>query len=159
MAQKDPDRFERTIDLRAPRSRVWRAISTPKEVGTWFGLGESLELIGDFVPGAKISGKWTIDGKETTERFCIIEAVEPEHRLSFLWVPYEVPPGEDPDQHLTTRVEFLLEELPNGTRLKVSETGFAKLPPDKQYKRDQNETGWTRLLEGIDRYLRGSDAR
>jgi uncharacterized protein YndB with AHSA1/START domain len=155
MAGKDFDRFERSIELRAPKSRVWRAISNPKEFGAWFGLGESLELIGDFAPGSKITGKWVFEGKESLESFCTIETVEPERRVSFFWVPYEVAPGEDHDKQVKTHVELIVEEIAQGTRLTVVESGFSKLPADKQYKRDQNETGWAMQLEGVEQYLLG----
>jgi len=91
----DNDRVEKTIELKAPRSRVWRAISNGKDFGTWFGLGSPLELVGDFVPGAVISGTWTVDGREVNEPFCTIEKVEPERLLAFIWVPYELAPGDD----------------------------------------------------------------
>lgn len=155
MSPKDPDRVEKTIELRAPRARVWRAIADPQEFAAWFGLGETFELVGDFVPGAKIAGKWKMDGRELVEAFCTIEAIEPERRLSFFWVPFEVPEGEDHAKQPTTRIEFLLEEIANGTRLTVVESGFSKLPADKQYKRDQNETGWTLQLEGIAQHILG----
>ena len=32
------DRIEKKILLRAPRERVWRAISDAKEFGSWFGV-------------------------------------------------------------------------------------------------------------------------
>src|SRR5687767_11614923 len=147
----DSDRIEKTIDLRAPRSRVWRAISSGKEFGAWFGLGEPLELVGDFVPGAKISGKWG----GVTEHFCTVETVEPERLLAFHWVPYELPPGEDPAKHPTTRIEFRLDEIANGTRLTVSESGFSKLPPDKQYTRNKNGRGWEVQVHSIAQHVLG----
>jgi uncharacterized protein YndB with AHSA1/START domain len=155
MSKIDPDRVERSIELRAPRSRVWRAISNPKEFGAWFGLGEPLELVGDFVPGAKIAGKWRGDGRDIIEHFCTIDAVEPERRLSFHWVPYEVPEGDDHAKHVQTRIEFRLEDTAGGTRLTVIESGFTKLPPDKQYKRDQNQDGWTLQLQSIAQHIHG----
>src|SRR5688572_31216626 len=90
------DRVEKTIELKAPRARVWRAISNGKDFGAWFGLGSPLELVGDFVPGAEISGRWVVDGKETVEHFCTVEKVEAEKLLAFHWIPYEIPPGDDP---------------------------------------------------------------
>jgi uncharacterized protein YndB with AHSA1/START domain len=149
------DRVERTIELRAPRSRVWRAISNPKDFGTWFGMGDPLELQGDFVPGGRIVGIWQVGGKQTREAFCTIERIEPEHLLSFHWVPYEVPEGEDHAKHPHTRIELRLEEIPTGTRVIVSESGFAKLPADKQYKRDQNADGWDAQLRSIARHVLG----
>ncbi|MEP6471794.1 MAG: vanillate O-demethylase oxidoreductase VanB, partial [Acidobacteriota bacterium] len=47
------DRIEKSILLRAPRSRVWRAIATPEEFGAWFGV----KLEGAFAPGARVSGR------------------------------------------------------------------------------------------------------
>jgi uncharacterized protein YndB with AHSA1/START domain len=155
MSKVDPDRVERSIELRAPRSRVWRAVSSPKEFGAWFGLGESLELVGDFVPGARIAGKWRVDGRDVVEHFCTIDAIEPERMLSFHWVPYEVPAGEDHAEHPQTRIELRLEDMPGGTRLTVVESGFARLPPDKQYKRDQNADGWTIQLQSIAQHIHG----
>ncbi len=155
MSKVDPDRVERSIELRAPRSRVWRAVSNPKEFGAWFGLGESLELVGDFVPGARIAGKWRVEGRDVVEHFCTIDEIEPERMLSFHWVPYEVPAGEDHAKHQQTRIEFRLEDMAGGTRLTVVESGFAKLPPDKQYKRDQNGDGWTLQLQSIAQHIHG----
>ena len=41
------DRIEKTVLLRAPLARVWRAVSDAKEFGTWFGV----EFDGPFVAG------------------------------------------------------------------------------------------------------------
>jgi uncharacterized protein YndB with AHSA1/START domain len=145
----DRDRVEKTIELRAPRSRVWRAISNGKDFGAWFGLGTPLTLVGDFVPGAQISGQWTVDGRAVNEHFCTIEKVEPERLLAFSWVPYELSPGDDHTKHPVTHVEFRLEDTADGTRLTVVESGFAKLPADKQYKRDENGEGWAIQVHSI----------
>ncbi len=149
------DHVARTIDLRAPRARVWRAISSAKEFGTWFGLGEPLHLEGDFVPGAKIIGRWQAGDREVRELFCTIEMIEPERALSFRWVPYEVPEGDDPAKHPTTRIEFRLEDIEIGTRLTVVESGFSALPADKQYKRAQNGEGWAVQLQSIAQHVLG----
>ena len=99
----DHDRVERSIELRAPRSRVWRAISNAKDFGTWFGMGEPLELQGDFVPGARIVMAGKLGGAPVSGLFCVIEKVEPETYLAFRWVPYEIPDGEDPAKHVRVR--------------------------------------------------------
>ena len=151
----DPDRVEKVIELRASRARVWRAIASAKEFASWFGLGEPLRLEGDFVPGARIVGVWPAGERETRELFCTIEHVEPERRLSFHWVPYEIPAGDDPAKHPTTRIEFRLEDSDIGTKLTVVESGFAKLPADKQYKRDQNAQGWAIQLQSIAQHVLG----
>src|SRR4051812_35214933 len=49
------DRIEKRVLLRAPRERVWRAISDSKQFGTWFGV----EFDGPFIAGARVTGKMT----------------------------------------------------------------------------------------------------
>src|SRR5687767_14758914 len=49
-------RIERRVTLRAPVSRVWRAIADAEEFGRWFGF----TLEGPFVAGQTIKG--TFDG-------------------------------------------------------------------------------------------------
>ena len=50
------DSVEKTIELRAPRARVWRAISNAQDFGTWFGLGEPLDVVFDGVSSVDNSG-------------------------------------------------------------------------------------------------------
>lgn len=152
----DPDRVEKSLDVRAPRSRVWRAISDAREFGTWFGLGEPLELQGTFEPGGRILVRWA--GRREPELFCTIERVEPERLLAFRWVPYEIADGDDPARHPTTLIEMRLADCDIGTRLTISESGFAALPADKQYKRDQNGMGWAIQLQSIAQHLVGGVA-
>lgn len=149
----DRDRVEKTIELRAPRDRVWRAISNAQEFGTWFGVGEPLKLQGDFVPGARIMAQWA--GRPSPEWFFTIDVVDPERLLAFRWVPYEIPKGDDPAKHPTTRIEMRLDDTPTGTRLTIVESGFAKLPADKQYKREQNGLGWAIQAESIAQHVLG----
>lgn len=80
---------------------------------------------------------------------------EPERLLAFTWIPYELPTGADPSGHPTTRIEFRLDEIANGTRLTVVESGFAKLPPDKQYKRVENAEGWAIQVHAIAQHVLG----
>jgi uncharacterized protein YndB with AHSA1/START domain len=149
----DNDRVEKTIELRAPRSRVWRAISNAQEFGTWFGVGEPLKLEGDFVPGGRILAQWA--GRATPEWFFTIETVEPERLLAFRWLPYEIAKGDDPAKHPTTLIEMRLDDTAIGTRLTIVESGFAKLPADKQYKREQNGLGWAIQAESIAQHVLG----
>jgi uncharacterized protein YndB with AHSA1/START domain len=46
------DRIEKKILLRAPRKRVWRAVSDSTEFGSWFGV----KFDGPFVPGTPLHG-------------------------------------------------------------------------------------------------------
>jgi uncharacterized protein YndB with AHSA1/START domain len=150
---EDPDRVEKTLDLRAPRTRVWRALSNTRDFGSWFGLGEPLDLEGTFEPGGRIMVRWA--GRKDLELFCTVVTVEPERLLAFRWVPYEIGEGEDQARHPTTLIEMRLSDTATGTRLTISESGFAALPADKQYKRDQNGMGWAIQLQSIAQHLLG----
>lgn len=54
------DRIEKTIELKAPVSRVWRALSDYREFGKWFRV----RLEGPFVPGQSARGQITYPGYE-----------------------------------------------------------------------------------------------
>src|SRR5579871_5546523 len=108
------DRIEKTIVLRAPRARVWRALSRADEFGAWFGVA----LEGAFTPGAHLTGRFSADhGRLTMD--ITVEQVRPEDLLSYRWHPYAVEPGVDYASEPTTLVEFHLAEVTGGTRLTV----------------------------------------
>jgi uncharacterized protein YndB with AHSA1/START domain len=48
----DADRIEKKVLLRAPRPRVWKALTDSREFGSWFGV----KFDGPFVAGAAMRG-------------------------------------------------------------------------------------------------------
>ena len=146
------DRIEKTTVIRAPRSQVWRAITTADEFGAWFGA----RVTGAFVPGARVSGPITTPGYEHFTLALQIERVEPERLFAYRWHPYAIEPGVDYSKEPTTLVEFRLDDAAGGTRLTVVESGFDQLPAER---RDlafrMNEGGWAAQVENIDRYVIG----
>ena len=56
-----PDKIEKRVTLRAPVSRVWRAISDAREFGSWFGF----ELEGEFAAGKAMKGVFLGELDET----------------------------------------------------------------------------------------------
>src|SRR6185436_13188642 len=113
------DRIEKSVILRAPRARVWRAISSAEEFGAWFGV----KLEGALTPGARVLGKITTPGYEHLTMEVMVERLEPEHLLSYRWHPYAIDPGVDYSSEPTTLVEFQLDEVAEGTRLTLTESG------------------------------------
>lgn len=140
------DRIERTIVLKASRSRVWRALTDSKEFGTWFRA----LLDTPFLLGQKTTGRITYPGYEHMAFEAIVDRIEPETVFAFRW-----PPGADaaPDTPMT-RVEFTLSDVEGGTKLTVIESGFDQLPADVRDKafRD-NEGGWTEQMKNIEAYV------
>jgi uncharacterized protein YndB with AHSA1/START domain len=146
------DRIEKTIVLRAPRSRVWRAITTPAEFGAWFGVS----FTGAFTPSARVSGRITTKGYDHLTMEILVERVEPEHRFSYRWHPYAIDPNVDYSAEPTTLCEFTLEEVPDGTRLTVVESGFDRIPAARRSEAFRmNDGGWAAQLVNVDRYLAG----
>ncbi len=144
------DRIEREIDLKAPRSRVWRALTDSKEFGAWFRA----EMRDAFAPGARARGQITHPGYEHVTLDLVVERMEPEHLFSYRWHPYAVDPAQDYSREPTTLVVFELTETPGGTHLKVTESGFDQIPlarRDEAFRK--NSGGWKGQVENIARYV------
>jgi uncharacterized protein YndB with AHSA1/START domain len=145
------DRIEKQIVLRSPRARVWRAVSDAKEFGEWFGVA----FDGAFAPGARLKGRVTRPEEYAGLTFeVIVERVEPERLLSYRWHPNAHEPGVDYSKEPTTLVAFELESHPEGTLLRVVESGFDAIPAsrrDEAYR--SNEGGWAEQMQAIARYL------
>src|SRR6185503_13647860 len=101
------DRIEKQIILKAPRSRVWRALTDSQEFGTWFRV----KLDSPFAAGRPVSGQVTYPGYEHVRFSVEVERMEPETLFSFRWHPYAVDPKKDYSKEPTTLVEFRLEEV------------------------------------------------
>jgi uncharacterized protein YndB with AHSA1/START domain len=144
------DRIEKEIVLRAPRSRVWRALANAEEFGTWFGV----KLDGAFAPGARVSGQITLPDHGPVTIEMAIERMDPESRMSYRWHPYAVESGVDYSSEPTTLVEFQLEEVAGGTQLTVVESGFDRIPAARRAEAfHMNDAGWAEELENIARYV------
>jgi uncharacterized protein YndB with AHSA1/START domain len=146
----DEDRIERTIELKAPRSRVWRALTDHREFSEWFGVN----LESPFVAGQMTAGQITIPGYEHVRMELVVQAIEPEDLFSYTWHPYAIEAGVDYSGEEPTLVEFRLEEIDGGTRLTVSESGFANLPAARRAEAFRmNDRGWAAQLESIEEHV------
>ena len=148
------DRIEKQILLRAPRSRVWRALADRKEFGDWFGVNFPP---GRFKAGDEVSGNITYPGYEHLTMTVVVENVEPERLLSYRWHPNAIKPETDYSKEPMTLVEFTLSDARGGTLLKVVETGFDRIPAAR---RDEawrsNDGGWTEQRKRIERHVTAS---
>ena len=139
------DRIEKRVVLRAPRSRVWRAISDAKEFGTWFRL----TVDGPFAPGTTVRGSH--DNFKVEMR---IERVEPERYFSYRWHPYPKDPARDYAEEPMTLVEFTLEDAEGGTALTIVESGFDRIPPARRAEAFRmNTEGWAAQIKNLERYV------
>lgn len=144
------DRIEKQILLRAPRARVWRALADVEQFGNWFGV----TLNGSFAPGARLQGKVMHPGYEHVLFEINIERMEPERLLSWRWHPHAIDPKTDYSAEPTTLVAFELADAPEGTLLKVSESGFDGIPLARRLEAYRgNEQGWAIQVKAIEKYV------
>lgn len=155
------DRIEKQVLLKAPRERVWRALSEADSFGTWFGV----RFDGPFVEGERLTGKITptqVDDEvaamqapyEGTPFEWIVERIEPMRSIAFLWHPFGIDKTVDYSHEPMTLIVFELRDAPEGILLTVTESGFDKLPPERRAKAfPANEGGWVHQMKLIEKYL------
>ena len=144
------DRIEKEIELKAPISRVWRALTDYREFGEWF----LVKLDGPFVVGQVSGGQLTHPGYEHLRMEVVVQKIEPERYFSYTWHPYAIDPKVDYSQETPTLVEFRLEKSAMGTLLKVTESGFDKIPSARRLEAFRmNDNGWAQQLQNIESHV------
>lgn len=155
------DRIEKQVLLRAPRERVWRAISDSRQFGSWFGV----EFDGPFVAGARMTGRivpTSVDTEvarsqkpyEGSAFEFSIDRIEPMRLFSFRWHPFAVEPGVDYSKEPTTLVVFELEEMSGGVMLTITESGFDRIPLERRAKAfASNDQGWAAQAKLVEKFL------
>ena len=147
-------RIEKRIELKAPISRVWRALTDYREFGEWFRV----RLEGPFVPGKESRGMIAWPGYEHVVWRAVVQKMEPERLFSFTWPHAKSLDKADysPDYsgEPRTLVEFRLEKTSHGTLLVVTESGFDKIPRDRRDEAFRmNDGGWTEQMKNIENYV------
>jgi uncharacterized protein YndB with AHSA1/START domain len=155
------DRIEKQIVLKAPRDRVWWAISDSARFGTWFGV----DFEGPFVAGQWLAGRITptkVDPEvaklqEPARGFkfsVFIERIDPMDGFAFRWHPFAIEKDKDYSREPMTLVTFELSDAQHGTLLKITETGFDQLPPERRAPAFKaNDGGWAHQTRLIEKYL------
>jgi uncharacterized protein YndB with AHSA1/START domain len=155
------DRIEKRVLLRAPRARVWKALTDVRAFQEWFGV----KFDRPFTPGALLRGVivgTTIDAevaKAQRQHAAVpfeitVDRVEPERLFSFRWHPFAVDQKVDYSTEPTTLIEFVLEDAPDGIMLTVSESGFDRIPLERRAQAfTSNDEGWSIMVKLIETYL------
>ena len=144
------ERIEKQIELRAPVSRVWKALTDFQQFGEWF----KVKIDGPFVAGEISRGFITHPGYEHVKWEATVKTIEPEKVFSYTWHPYAVDPTIDYSKETPTLVEFTLEKTADGTLLKVTESGFENVPAGRRAEAFRmNDGGWAGQLKNIEKYV------
>jgi len=155
------DRIEKKLLLRAPRARVWKALTDVRAFQEWFGV----QFDRPFTPGAHLRGVivgTTVDaGVAKAQRLhaavpfeITVDRVEAERLFSFRWHPFAVDQKVDYSTEPTTLIEFVLEDATGGIMLTVSESGFDRIPLERRAQAfTSNDEGWSIMMKLIETYL------
>lgn len=144
------DRIEKKLVINASRSRVWRAISTAEEFGTWFRVN----FDGAFAEGATIRGNVTHPGYEHVVMEVTVERIEPERYFSYRWHPFSPGPAVDYSAEPTTLVEFILDDAADGVAVTIVESGFDRIPLARRAEAFRmNEKGWAGQINNLARHV------
>ena len=80
--------------------------------------------------------------------------IAPQELFSYRWHPYAIAQNVDFSKEQKTLVEFHLSDAPEGTMLRVIESGFDHVPAGRRAEAFlMNGKGWTAQVENIRRYV------
>ena len=142
-----PISVERSIWIAAPREQVWRAITDPTQIESWFSPGTSWKLT-----ALEVGGRLFIPDPETGDEtnVQVIQLVDPPQRFVTHSLP--APPGS------SEATAYLLQEERGGTRLTITNSGYELLPDDERWSRmEQNAFGFGMMLENLRAYIESKD--
>jgi uncharacterized protein YndB with AHSA1/START domain len=132
--------IDHEILIEAPADVVWRTITEPDQISSWFADKVSLDLR----PGGH--GTFGFEAQASNQAMTVplvVEVADPPHRFAFRWA---YPDGDIPAPGNSVLVDFTLSpEGDERTRLRVTETGLADLPwseDDKAGYVDEHNDGW-----------------
>ncbi len=114
MDEDGSGRVERVVTLPFTRSEVWAALTEPEQLSSWLGLAIDIELR----PGGRV----VVTGAGGDRWLGLVERVEEPARLAFRWWPDPRDTESPGAAGGRTRVEFELDEVRDGTRLRVAES-------------------------------------
>ncbi|HVQ86703.1 MAG TPA: SRPBCC domain-containing protein [Actinomycetes bacterium] len=139
-----PNKITRTLDLAHPQEKVWAALTTIDGITGWFGSSAE----GEMAPGHDVRMRWKEHGDH--ENILAIKVVDPMSVFAYSWGINGAPEG-DPRR---TYVEFALKPTTSGTRLTVTESGFAQCPDEwLEQSYEGNVQGWRNELDKLAPYL------
>jgi uncharacterized protein YndB with AHSA1/START domain len=155
------DHIVKTVILKAPRERVWNAVSDSGAFGAWFGA----EIDGPFIAGKEAVGHimpTKADPKvaRLQEPYrgmpwrVVVDRIEPMTLFSFRWHPHAVDPDHDYSEEPMTLVTFELADADGGTLLTITESGFGQIPIERRVEAmNANDGGWAHQAILIGKYL------
>lgn len=142
---KEKMAVERSIWIKAPRERVWQAVTDPVQVEKWFSPGTPWRL-----SALEVGGRLFVYNEETgTENYVqVIDVLEPPHKLVM---------RSEPEPPETTHVTvYQLDEEKGGTRFTIINMGYELEPEAVRWiNMGQNTFGFGMMLENLKAAIEG----
>jgi uncharacterized protein YndB with AHSA1/START domain len=132
-------------DIRAPRSKVWRALTDPDQIREYM-FGSVVET--DWRPGSRITWKGEYEGKKYEDRGEILE-VDPEHRLKLTHFS-PMSGDEDAPENYHTLV-YELEESDGTTHVSLSQDNNKS-----EEAAEHSRANWDKMLSGLKEVVEAS---
>jgi len=136
------------IVIRAPRERVFAALTDPRQLASWWGSEETYRT-SDWVVDLRPGGAWSCQAEGARGRSTVRGAyrvVEPPSALELTWEPSW-------EGFATTTIRYELDVVPEGTRVRIRHWGFATSDACEDHAR-----GWTRVFGWLAAWLDGPEA-
>jgi uncharacterized protein YndB with AHSA1/START domain len=140
------DVITKEITVKANAERVYKAITDPEQIITWFpnAIEGTLEVGQQPVLTFEGHGKSSI----------LVVAAEPFTYFAYRWIPGGANIVDDLTAVPTTLIEFRIEDLGEGTKVTLKESGFAALPADVAQKSlDENSGGWDYMINRLEKVM------
>lgn len=140
------DTITKEITVKAPKERVYKAITDPEQITQWFPD----EVEGSLEVGQQAIFTFNGHGKSSM----LVVNARPFDYFAYRWIPGGANIVDDLMAVQTTLVEFHLTELDTGTRVTVTESGFASLPTEMAEKSfNENSGGWDYMMSRLEKVL------
>lgn len=141
--------IEREVLIEAPIERVWAALTEPASVSAWFCSGREISI------DLRVGGVMILDHGDHGRYPTVIVAVVPPNTFSFRWAVLD--PGALATKENSTLVEFTLKTTPEGTVLRVLESGFDNLavPAGRSMSSlfEDHSGGWPQVINELAKYV------
>jgi uncharacterized protein YndB with AHSA1/START domain len=144
------DKIEKQFVVGATIGRTWRALADAREFGLWF----QVDFDAPFFPGQRVTGRVRIAEYKDLRFDMVIERMDAPEYLTLRWHPHAVDPAADYAKERPTLVEFRLTEVPGGTQVEITESGFEQVPLARRAEAYRaHAQGWEQQVLNLRGYL------
>ena len=124
-------------DIAHPPEKLWRALTQPHLIEEWL-------MKNDFAP--RVGHRFNLRGEWGGVLDCEVLTVEPHRTLSYTWNHKH----DNAAFNLTSVVTFTLTPTPDGTHLRMEQSGFR---PDQRQAFGGARQGWEQHLVNLEQTL------